>query len=125
MPETLLDTTYFSATCIDGIVELQYKDGIYITLAVAKKIVQERLELFGDATYLLLYKTSKLKGMDRAARQYLFSEGLKNIKVIALVHGNKVGQMLATFMIAFKKLPIPCKTFHTHEEARVWLKNFS
>ncbi len=120
-----LDTAYCSADCIDGIIEVQNKDDVYLTLESAKKIVEKRLGFSGQKTYPVLLKSSRSKGMDRAARKYLFLDGLKNMNAMALVPGNKVGQMLTTFLVAFERLPIPYKVFKTREEARKWLKNFS
>lgn len=125
MQATNLDTAYYRADYIDGIVEVQYKDDVYLTLESAKQVVAERLDFFGQKTYPVLLKSSRLKGIDRAARKYLFSEGLQNIKAIALVPGNKVGQMLVTFLVAFERPPIPCRTFSTDEEARLWLKIYA
>lgn len=125
MEETKLDTTYFSAECINGIVEIQYKGELYLTLDLAREIVEARLLSFGDRDYPYLLKSSRLKGMDRAARKYFFSEGLKKMNAMAMVPDNKVGQMLTTFLIAFERPPIPCKVFRTHEEARKWLEHFS
>lgn len=124
MEKAKLDTTYFSAECVDGIVEIQYKGELYLTLELAQDIVAKRLSTFADRDYPYLLKSSRLKGMNRAARKYFFAEGLKNMNAMAMVPDNKVGQMLTTFLIAFERPPIPCKVFRTHDEAREWLKNF-
>lgn len=116
------NSPYLSAKLVAGIIEVQYKDGVYITLEEAKHIVEERLAFFGDNSYPFLLKSSKLKGMDRAARKYFFGEGLANIKAMAFVPGNKVGKMITTVLITFERPKIPYKVFKTHDEARDWLR---
>jgi hypothetical protein len=124
MQGKILDTKYVSAELIDGIIEVQYKDDVYITLTEAQEVVKERIAFFGDKEYPYLFKASRLKGIDRAARKFFFNEGLVNVNAIALVPGNKVGQMITTVLVSFERPPIPCKVFKSHGEARIWLKEF-
>lgn len=124
MQDKVLDTEYLTAECVDGIVEVQYKDNVFITIEEARHIVQERLNFFGDHQFPCLLKSSKLKGIDREARKYLFTEGVTNLLAIALVPNNKVGLMLTTIMVNFEKPDIPCRVFKSHEDARRWLKQY-
>jgi hypothetical protein len=124
MQNNVLDTEFFTATVVDGILEVQYKDNVYITIEEAKNIVRGRLKFFGDAQYPCLLKSSKLKGVDREARKYLFTEGVTNLLAIALVPKNKVGQMLTTILVNFEKPDIACRVFKSHEAARQWLRQY-
>lgn len=124
MQNKLFDTDYVTAEYIDGIIEVQYKEDVYITLKEAKFIVDERLKFFGDQQYPCLMKSSRLKGIDREARKYFFNEGLTNLLAIALVPDNKVGQMLTTILVHFENPKIPCRVFRSNEEARSWLKQY-
>lgn len=124
MQNKVLDTEYLTARCVDGIIEVQYKDNVYITLKEAKYIVEERLKFFGDEQYPCLLRSSRLKGIDRAGRNYLFSEGLLNLLALALVPNNKVEKMLTTILVNFERPEIPCRVFKSHDEARTWLKQY-
>ncbi len=124
MQSEVFDIEYLTAQCVDGIMEVQYKDNVYITLEEAKYIVEERIKFFGDHQYPCLLKSSRLKGIDRQARKYLFNEGLTNLLAIALVPNNKVGQMITTIVVNFESPKIPWGVFKSHEEARNWLKQY-
>lgn len=124
MEKKVFEIEFLTAECVNGILEVQYKDDVYITLEEAKYIVDQRLKFFEDQQYPCLFRSSRLKGIDREARKYLFNEGLKNLNAIALVPNNKVGQMITTIVVNFERPKIPWAVFKKHEEAREWLKNY-
>jgi len=124
MQNKTFDTDYVTAQCVDGIVEVQYKEDVYITLREAEYIVKERLKFFGNEKYPCLLRSSRLKGINRAGRNYFFGEGLVNLLALALVPKNKVEKMLTTILVTFERPKIPCRVFKSHDEARGWLKQY-
>jgi len=120
----VVDNPYFTAEMVAGIVEVQYKPGLHITLREAKEIVTIRQEAFGEIDYPVLLKTSRIKTVDKAARRYFFNEGLVNFKAIAMVQTSKLEKILTTVILTFDPPSVPMRVFESEDEARTWLKEF-
>ncbi|MDF9796903.1 hypothetical protein OKW21_002166 [Catalinimonas alkaloidigena] len=118
------ENDYFYAELNDDIVTVQYKPNLHLKLDDAKRIVSERLEYFGDLKTPVLIKSSRIKSIDKQAREYLFSEGLINITAIALVETSTVEKVLTTIVFNFNKPKIPHKVFSDNQDAIKWLRKF-
>lgn len=124
MEEKILDNQYCTAQLIDGIVEVQYKAGLHITLTEAKEIVKARLDFFGELQFPTLLKSSRIKTIDKAARDFLFKEGQVNITAMALIQTSKVEKVVVNIIQTYNKPSIPCKAFESEESARKWLRQY-
>ncbi|MEK6478880.1 hypothetical protein WJR50_15140 [Catalinimonas sp. 4WD22] len=118
------ENDYFYAELNDDIVTVQYKPNLHLKLEDAKRIVSERLDYFGDLKSPVLIKSSRIKSIDKQAREYLFSEGLINITAIALVETSTVEKVLTTIVFNFNKPKIPHKVFSDNQDAIKWLRKF-
>lgn len=124
MDQNKFENDYFYAELSDSIVTVQYKPNLHLKLDDAKRIVAERLEYFGNLKTPVLIKSSRIKSIDKQAREYLFSEGLINITAIALVETSTVEKVLTTIVFNFNKPKIPHKVFSNNQDAIKWLRNF-
>ncbi|WKN30613.1 hypothetical protein PZB74_16750 [Porifericola rhodea] len=124
MNSNKFETDYFYAELNDNIVTVQYKPNLHLKLEDAKRIVSERLEHFGDLKTPVLIRSSRIKSIDKQAREYLFSEGLINITAIALVETSTVEKVLTTIVFNFNKPKIPHKVFSNQQDALKWLRKF-
>lgn len=125
--EKVFENEFMRLELKDGIVYGMYKTGP-ITLELAKKVVQHRLEFTENEKMPLLVGEAGLKGIERDARQFLSSEeGSQGISAAAIVTKSVFGSHLANFFMrisAFKPL-MPARMFHNEQEAVDWLKTFS
>lgn len=124
MNQNKFENDYFYAELNDNIVTVQYKPNLHLKLADAQRIVSERLEYFGNLKTPVLIKSSRIKSIDKQAREYLFNEGLVNITAIALVETSTVEKVLTTIVFNFNKPRIPHKVFSSNQDAIKWLRKF-
>lgn len=124
MNQKKFENDYFYAELNDEIVTVQYKPNLHLKLDDAKRIVSERLDFFGDLQTPVLIKSSRIKSIDKQAREYLFSEGLVNITAIALVETSTVEKVLTAIVFNFTKPKIPHKVFSNNQEAIKWLRKY-
>ncbi|MDX2188515.1 MAG: hypothetical protein SFY32_01515 [Bacteroidota bacterium] len=122
-----LENDYVRLELIDGILHVTFKKNAYITLQIAKEIVNQRLIFMGSNNLPSLGKDEGLKGMDKEARDYLSSEeGIKQLKASALIVSSVFNKLLANFFIKvnFISLKIPVRVFTEENEALQWLEGF-
>ncbi|SDL81312.1 SpoIIAA-like [Catalinimonas alkaloidigena] len=121
-----LETEYFVSELSDDIIFVQYKPNIHIRLEDAQRIVSERQKFYGNIQVPVLIKNARIKGIDKPAREYLFSKerGLKDIKAIAIVCSNVVSKLLITFIFHHHRPAIPHKMFTEEAKAISWLKQY-
>ena len=124
MKSNYLETQYYVAELQKGILYVQYKPMIQISLEDAKSIVAYRLNTFNDLQVPVLIRVGKIKHINKAARSYLFSEGLINVKAVALVEEQQQDKILATFLLGFELPKAPCRSFDNEEEAVAWLQQY-
>ncbi|WPP51523.1 DUF7793 family protein [Catalinimonas niigatensis] len=124
MNQNKFENDYFYAELNDNIVTVQYKPNLHLKLDDAHRIVAERLAYFGNLKTPVLIKSSRIKSIDKQAREYLFNEGLINITAIALVETSTVEKVLTTIVFNFNKPKIPHKVFSSNQDAMKWLRKF-
>ncbi|MEM6841023.1 MAG: hypothetical protein AAF944_19620 [Bacteroidota bacterium] len=114
---------YCTATLTDGIVHVQYKPLLHITLEDAQFILQDRIRFFKDLRFPVLIKEAKIKGVDKEARDFFFDTqlGLKNINAIAFIESNKVDRMILKMIFHQHTPPIPHHSFQSEGKALAWL----
>ncbi|MEM8965335.1 MAG: hypothetical protein AAGE93_02885 [Bacteroidota bacterium] len=114
---------YCTATLTDGIVHVQYRPFLHITLEDAQFIVEDRIRFFKDLRFPVLIKEAKIKSIDKAARHFLFDTqlGLKNINAIAFIESNKVDRMILKMIFHQYTPSIPHNSFQSEAKALVWL----
>lgn len=98
-----------------------------IDLALAKKIVQDRLTFSNFEDVPLLITEFGLRGIDRDARTYFSSDdGIKGILASAIVTNSAVTYYLAIFFlkISVTKVKFPAKVFKSEDVAVAWLNSF-
>lgn len=124
MKSNYLETQYYVAELDENILHVQYKSLIRINLDDAKAIVTQRLAFFKDLQFPVLIKSAKVKSVDKEARNFLFREGLINVKAVAFIEGYNMDRVLATYLFGLKSPDIPCEMFETEEKAVAWLRQY-
>lgn len=124
MESDYLETQYYVAKLLEGILFVQYKPMVRISLEDAQVIVADRLKTFRDAHVPVMIRIGKVKSIDKEARSFLFKEGLVNIKAVALIDEHNHDSVLATFLLGVEPPSVPCKTFDDEQKATAWLRQF-
>ncbi|MEQ9438627.1 MAG: hypothetical protein RIG62_06245 [Cyclobacteriaceae bacterium] len=121
-----LNNQYYTATFIDGIMQVEYRPLIDITLPDAQRIVEDRTRFFKNLQFPVLIKNSKIKSIDKAARDYLFDlhYGLKDIRAIAFVETSRVDQIIIRMIFHRHTPAIPHRSFHNEADAMRWLEQY-
>lgn len=105
----------------DGILHINYKDGIKIDLTAAVRIVEDRLRLQEGLSYYVICDIRGLREVDKSARDYLALEGSILVKSVAYIIETNVSKALSEFYLRISKPPIPSRTFTDLVAARAFL----
>lgn len=110
----------------NGILYEEYKPKLdYITLEVAKRIVNERHSFCKGKCYPILVDTAHVRAIDRHARIFFSSPlGLKYLTAGAIVTHNTLAKLSGNIYLLLNRPKIPAKSFLTIENATKWLQYF-
>lgn len=119
-------TAYAEFELENGILTITFMP-MDITLAIAKEIVQTRIEYSAGQSYPGLADVRKVRGIDREAREY-FSSDEARVGVIAgaLLIDSQFSSSIANFFlkVTLSKPKIPTRIFSKKEKALSWLSGF-
>ncbi len=116
------ENAYYRMELKNGILFCEYKSGLEIGYEDARKIVADRLSYFGALTYPVLIRSRKIINLDRDARKYLFTEGMKNFKALALIENSPLEKVLAHALLKLYPLTVPYHISLNEDAATKWLK---
>jgi hypothetical protein len=109
----------------DDILFVAYKTDLVVTLKVAKRIVNDRLEFQKDVEYPVFCDLTRIIGSDSEARHYLVQEGTLLIKALAVYATSPVAVRLTEFYLKTLSHKIPTKLFTNKNQAIRFLKPYS
>ena len=96
-----------------------------VDLNVARKGVELRHSIVQGRSYPLFVDISKVKSINKEAREYLSQpEASMYIKAAALLASSYLSKIAGTFFLSFNRPPIPTKLFTDKVEALKWLERF-
>ena len=124
MKSFYLETEYYVAELKTGILHVHYKPMMHITLEDARAIVEYRISSFNNLSVPVLIRIGKVRSVDKEARQYLFTEGITNIKAVAFIEEHAEMKRLAEFLLGVSTPKVPCQSFGSEQEALVWLQQY-
>jgi hypothetical protein len=109
----------------DGIIYTRVNPDFFITLEIAKIIIQERYKLNNGISYPILVDISGVKGATKEARMYIASEeGSRYLKARAVLVKSKLQVIAVNFYINFDKPSIDTRLFFEEKEAVQWLEKY-
>lgn len=108
----------------DGILFFEYKPGTSITLEVAKKIVETRLEVQGSKAYPVFCDIRGITSSTKTARDYLANEGSILVKAMSALSLEPVSSGIVDFYIQTNKPRIPSRIFTNKYLALKFLEPF-
>ena len=107
----------------DGVVELAWAPHVPSGLADALAAIDAMTRLTGGRPTPLLVRTTDAGPQDRAARME-FIRRHEVVSAVALVVGNPLSRMMATFFINVSRPKAPTRMFEDEAAAVAWLKEY-
>jgi hypothetical protein len=107
-----------------GILYFVYKRDAAIDLNAAKQIVNDRVKFQQQKDYPILCDIRGIKGIDKAARDFLAKEGSSYTKGVAVVVDTPMTKIISNFYLGLNKPIAPTKMFTEKQEALNYLQQF-
>lgn len=105
----------------DGIVEIQWAPHVPSDIDDARAVIDAMSELTGHRAAPMLVHTTDAGPQSRDARME-FIRRQEVVAAVALVVGNPLSRMMATFFINVSKPDVPIRLFEDETAALAWLK---
>ena len=121
MPEYDYENEFAGIWIEDGIMCCVYKTDV-LSLDVAKECVNLRCKAAAGKDYLTFIDLTKLKSVDKEAREYMSSEGTFSVKASALLIDSAISKFIANFFLQVNKPKIPTRLFTSKSAAFKWLR---
>lgn len=104
----------------DGVVQIAWAPHVPSGLEDAIASIEAMQELTGGRAAPLLVHTTHAGPQDRAARmEYVRHQGI--VSAVALIVGNPLSRMMATFFINVSRPDVPVRLFEDEAVAVAWL----
>jgi hypothetical protein len=109
----------------NGIIHGVYLPNTVVTLAVAKKCVEDRLKIANGRSYPSLVNLKNVAGEEKAARDYYSTgEGIKHVIAGAFIVDSYLPALLANIYLKINRPKVPARLFTYEESALKWLEPF-
>ncbi len=111
----------------DGIIRSIMHEKAIDTLETAKENIAAGIKLAGGKKRPVLLDMSKIKSMDKAARDYYSNSDKREggDLVVGIVVNSPVSRIIGNFFLGFNKPTNPTpRLFTDHDKAIEWLKSF-
>lgn len=110
----------------DGIAIFKYREGLFMSLEIAKETVSIRKEALKGESFIGILYVDNLKGVSKRAREYLGSpESYEGTIAAALICNSIISAMLANFFLRVNGSPVPSRVFSSEEKAVLWIKKWA
>ena len=123
--KTESDTPFVHFLLRDGLLIATYKKGLKVNLAIARQIVQSRLDFVEFKPVATLIRSEGHMIIDKKARDFFASpEGTWGLIAAAMVPCNPFDWALGSFFLHVRKPPMPTRVFSHEDSAIKWLCKF-
>lgn len=109
----------------DGILFVDYKPDLIVSLKVAKRIARDRMEFQQNKEYPVFCNLDGIVGAHSDARHYLVQEGTLLINALALHSTSPVAIRLTEFYLKIHNHKIPTQIFKHKNQAIHYLKPYT
>lgn len=109
----------------DGILFVDYKPDLIVSLKVAKRIARDRMEFQQNKEYPVFCYLDGIFGVHSEARYYLVQEGALLINALALHSTSPVAIRLTEFYLKIHSHKIPTQIFKYKNQALQFLKPYT
>lgn len=95
-----------------------------ITLSIAKAVIENKLRIVSQDSYISIIDYSNVKYIHNDARELLSSEkGIQGITKCALISSSRVQKVMFNFFLQINKPQVPIKMYNNYHLAKEWLLN--
>jgi hypothetical protein len=108
----------------DGILYFKYRPNVVIDLAVAHRIVADRIQMQNEKSYPILCDIRGVVDSDKAARDYLAQSGSILAKAVGIVTNQSVSLIMTSFYLKICKPSVPTTIFTDESLALAFLKTY-
>lgn len=110
---------------IDGhVLYFEYKPDTVITLAVARKVVSDRIQFQNETIYSILCDIRGIVDSDKAGRDYLAHSGSVLTKAVAILGYPNVSETMSSFYLKINKPSVPTAFFTSKQSALIFLEAY-
>ncbi len=125
MQARVLETDYAQYFVEDNIMTITYATNLVISLDIAKKLVEDRIQFSKGVTMPILVDIRGLASVDTLSRKYFVSpRALENTMSGALLVESMISKLAGNIYITVDKPAVPMKLFTNKDKAIAWLKKF-
>ena len=107
-----------------NILFFEYKPDTVITLAVARKVVSDRIQFQNEKAYPILCDIRGIVDSNKAGRDYLAQSGSVSTKAVAILGHQKVSQTMSSFYLKINKPIVPTNFFTDKQNALTFLGSY-
>jgi hypothetical protein len=125
MKESCFENEYVAYWIEKNILNIFYKPGLIINMAVANQIVLDRLKISNGVTRPILTDARHFVSIDNLSLKYLKSrEASRYVSAGAFLIDNYIHRLVGNIFLNIDKPLIPAKLFTDKEKALQWLEQF-
>ena len=112
----------FDIDPVNKILSAEFTRSVKVDLAIARELVQNRLEITNNTPYYLIIEFSAVREVTVEAREYLLRPdgGLYNILGAAFLANNPVSALIANIFVKSSK-KFPARYFSKKADAEKWI----
>ncbi|MEX0968573.1 MAG: hypothetical protein WD077_15180 [Bacteroidia bacterium] len=120
-----IDNEHISIWIEDDIVFVLFRPKVHYDLALARKVVAERLQVTGNRRLCMIGDLTEMDPATKEARAYFSSEeATKNIISGAFITPSKFIEIATNLWLSFNKPAVPVRLFTDKEKAIEWVKSY-
>lgn len=119
-----VETPYIIIGRDENFLRCVFNDQLEVNLEVAKNCVENRIRFSNGLSYPCLIDMKGVRSISKDAREYLATEGARNIKAGALIIDSALSKMVGNIFLTINKPAVPTKLFTNELEAKEWLKKY-
>ena len=118
-----VENEYMIMEIIDGILYTHYKQGIKLTLDIARQCVDEKIKFLQGIAYPAIVIDNGVISIDKQSRDYFASDmGVTGITAAAFIRKSVFSKILIDFFLRISSPKIPSRAFVDTADAVKWLK---
>jgi hypothetical protein len=122
--QELYENEYAQFWIRNNILFFEYKPNVVIDLAVAQRIVADRIQMQNEKAYPILCIIRGVLNSDKAGRDYLAQTGSILTKAVSLVANQSVSLIMTSFYLKISKPSVPTTIFSDEASALAFLESY-
>jgi hypothetical protein len=117
----------YSETWLENgvIVQVLSQDYVEVDLPMAKRLVDDRKEVSGNAMRPVLVDVKNVISVRKEAKKYYNQpDSYQNLSAIAMLVDNYIAKTIGNIVFKLQNTPVPTELFNDKSKAMNWLENY-